>query len=41
VKWITKWKIEDKLFYDETGGFTAALEMVKSKNYMTIIGVIA
>jgi Cdc6-like AAA superfamily ATPase len=28
----------DKLFYDETGGFTAALEMVKSKNYMTIIG---
>jgi hypothetical protein len=25
VKWITKWKIEDKLFYDETGGFTAAL----------------
>jgi ankyrin repeat protein len=38
VKWITKWKIEDKLFYDETGGFTAALEMVKSKNYMTIIG---
>ena len=35
---IKKWKIEDKLFYDETGGFRAALEMVQSKNYMTIIG---
>ena len=35
---IKKWKIEDKLFCDETGGFTAAMEMVQSKNYMTIIG---
>jgi Cdc6-like AAA superfamily ATPase len=26
------------LVYDETGGFRAALEMVQSKNYMTIIG---
>ena len=38
VDWIKKWKEEDELFYDETGGFTAALEMVQSKNYMTIIG---
>jgi ankyrin repeat protein len=35
---IKKWRIEDELFYDETGGFTAVLDMVKSKNYMTIIG---
>ena len=38
VELIKKWKEEDKLFYDETGGFTAALEMVQSKNHMTIIG---
>jgi hypothetical protein len=38
VEVIKKWRIEDKLFYDETGGFTAVLNMVKSKNYMTIIG---
>ena len=38
VELIKKWKIDDKLFYDETGGFTAALEMVQSKNHMTIIG---
>ena len=35
---IKNWKIEDKLFYDETGGFRAALEMFQSKDYMTIIG---
>ena len=35
---IKKWKIEDKLFYDETGGFTAALEMTLEKDYMTITG---
>jgi ankyrin repeat protein len=35
---IEKWKKEDKLFYDKTGGFTAVLEMVQSKNHMTIIG---
>ena len=35
---IKKWRIEDELFYDETGGFTAVLDMVKSKYYMTIIG---
>jgi ankyrin repeat protein len=38
VELIKKWKIDDKLFYDETGGFTAALEMVQSNKYMTIIG---
>jgi ankyrin repeat protein len=38
VELIKKWKIDDKLFYDETRGFTAACEMVQSKNYMTIIG---
>ena len=38
VELIKKWRMEDKLFYDETGGFTAVLNMVKSKNYMTIIG---
>ena len=35
---IKKWRIEDKLFYDKTEGFTAVLNMVKSNNYMTIIG---
>ena len=35
---IKKWRLEDKLFYDETGGFTAALKMVQSENCMTIIG---
>jgi hypothetical protein len=25
VELIKKWKIDDKLFYDETGGFTAAV----------------
>jgi ankyrin repeat protein len=35
---INKWRIEDALFYNETGGFTAVLEMVQSKNCMTIIG---
>jgi hypothetical protein len=35
---IKKWRIEDELFYDETEGFTAVLDMVKSKNYMIIIG---
>jgi ankyrin repeat protein len=35
---IKKWRIEDKPFYDETGGYTAASKMVKSENYMTIIG---
>jgi len=35
---IKKWRLEDKLFYDETGGVTAALKMVQSENYMTIIG---
>ena len=38
VELIKKWKIDDKLFYDETRGFTAACEMVQSKNCMTIIG---
>jgi ABC-type oligopeptide transport system ATPase subunit len=38
IEWIKKWRTEDELFYDETGGFTAVLDMVKSKNYMTIIG---
>jgi ABC-type glutathione transport system ATPase component len=35
---IKKWRLEDELFYDETKGFTAALKMVQSKNFMTIIG---
>ena len=35
---INKWRIEDELFYNGTGGFTAVLEMVQSKNYVTIIG---
>jgi hypothetical protein len=38
VKLIKNWKIEDKLFYDETAGFRAALKMFQSKNYLTIIG---
>ena len=38
IEWIKKWRIEDELFYDKTGGFTAVLGMVKSKNYMIIIG---
>ena len=38
VELINQWRIEDKLFYDKTGGFTGVLDMVKSKNYMTIIG---
>ena len=38
IERIEKWRTEDALFYDETGGFTAVLDMVKSKNYMTIIG---
>jgi hypothetical protein len=38
VESINKWRIEDKQFYDKTGGFTAVLDMVKSKNYLTIIG---
>jgi ABC-type dipeptide/oligopeptide/nickel transport system ATPase component len=38
VELINKWRIEDKQFYDKTGGFTAVLDMVKSKNYLTIIG---
>ena len=35
---IKKWRLEDTLFYDETKGFTAALKMVQSKKFMTIIG---
>ena len=35
---IKKLRIEERLFYDETEGVTAVLNMVKSKNYMTIIG---
>ena len=35
---IKRWQIEDKPFYAETGGYTAASKMVKSENYMTIIG---
>ena len=35
---MKKWRIEDELFYDETEGYTAVLDMVKSKNYMIIIG---
>ena len=38
VELIKKWRIEDKLFYDETRGSTAVFDMVTSKNYMTIIG---
>jgi ankyrin repeat protein len=38
IEWIKRWQIEDKPFYDETGGYTAALKMVQSENYMTIIG---
>ena len=38
IELIKKWKIEDELFYDETRGFTAVLNMVNSKNYMTISG---
>jgi hypothetical protein len=38
VELIKKWKIDDKLFYDETGGFRAALKMFQSEDYMTIIG---
>ena len=38
VELIKKWKIDDKPFFDETRGVTAAFEMVHSKNYMTIIG---
>ena len=38
IELIKKWRTEDELFYDETGGFRAVLDMVKSKNYMTIIG---
>jgi hypothetical protein len=38
IELIKKWRLEDKLFYDETRGFTAALQMVQSENYMTIIG---
>jgi ankyrin repeat protein len=38
IERIKKWRIEDKPFYDETGGYTAALKMVQSENYMTIIG---
>jgi Cdc6-like AAA superfamily ATPase len=38
LKLINKWRIEDELFYDGTGGFTAALKMVQSENYVTIIG---
>ena len=35
---INKWRIEDELFYDRTRGFMAALKMVQSENYVTIIG---
>jgi Cdc6-like AAA superfamily ATPase len=38
IELIKKWRLEDKLFYDEIRGFTAALQMVQSENYMTIIG---
>jgi ABC-type dipeptide/oligopeptide/nickel transport system ATPase component len=38
IERIKKWRTEDELFYDEAGGFTAVLDMVKSKYYMTIIG---
>ena len=38
IELIKKWRLEDKLFYDETGRFTAALKMVQSENYITIIG---
>jgi hypothetical protein len=37
IELIKKWRLDDKLFYDETGGFTAALKMVQSENCMTII----
>jgi predicted NACHT family NTPase len=37
--WLTsKWEVDDKPFYDKTGGFTAAWKMVQSEIYMTIIG---
>jgi hypothetical protein len=39
VELIKNWKIEDKLFYDETGGFRAALEMFQSKDYMTYTSI--
>ena len=38
IEQIDNWRIEDKPFYDKTGGYTAALKMIQSKNYMTIIG---
>jgi hypothetical protein len=38
VALVNKWRKEDELFYDKVQGFTATLNMVKAKKYMTIIG---